>query len=60
VRRASGAGAVQVSTYARVALLLLWLARTPETKKVWAPSLAMLPSRSDFEAGGGPMLIDMY
>ena len=55
VRRASGAGAVQVSTYARVALLLLWLERTPETKKVWAPALAMLPSRSDFEAGGGPM-----
>jgi hypothetical protein len=39
----------------RVALLLLWLERTPSERAYWEPALAAFPTVADFEGDGGPM-----
>eukprot|EP00977_Amphora_coffeiformis_P007699 scaffold1690_cov182-Amphora_coffeaeformis.AAC.56 len=39
----------------RVALMLLWLERSPSNKATWEPALLAFPSVADFEKDGGPM-----
>jgi hypothetical protein len=44
-------GRAEVPAAVRVALLLLWLAATES--EAWGPVLDVLPTRADFDAGGG-------
>ena len=46
---------VEVPQWAKVALFMLWLGRSEDTRSEWAPVLDMLPTKEEWDEEGGPL-----